>query len=147
MEPFLRTEHNYDMNAASVESGLHCEDETRAKQSFRDETDINTIIRRFGVTGELPTAIRLPSYGDFTGIADFQTGVNIIAEANEAFDAMPAEVRARFHNDPHEFINFFNNEENRAEGVKLGLIIAQAEALAPAAAEVPAQAPASPVTN
>lgn len=52
--PFLRTPYNYDMNAAGDESGLRCEDATRAQQQFKEESDINTIVARFGLTGEMP---------------------------------------------------------------------------------------------
>ena len=43
-----------------------------AVQSQRDEADINTIVRRFGLSGELPQGVRAPTYGDFEDIVDFQ---------------------------------------------------------------------------
>lgn len=124
--PFLRTENNYDRNKAGDESGLKCEDATLTKQAFAEECDINTIVRRFGISGELPTGVRMPTHGDFTGISDFKTAMDAIARANEAFDEMPAEVRARFHNDPHEFVDFCSDEANRAEAEKYGLISQEA---------------------
>ena len=42
-----------DMDEASVEAGLECKDDSLAVQSQRDEADINTIVRRFGLSGEL----------------------------------------------------------------------------------------------
>lgn len=123
-ERFLRTPYNYDMSAAGDESALHCTDESMAKQSFAEECDINTIVRRFGITGELPTNIRMPTYGDFTGVHDFKTAMDAIATANESFDALPAEVRARFNNDPAAFVDFCSDTRNRDEAKKLGLISA-----------------------
>jgi len=120
-EVFLRTPYNYDTNAASDESGLACQDESRTKQSFAEEADINTIVRRFGVTGQLPTGIRAPTYGDFENVVDFHTAMNAIAQAGEAFDRMPAQVRARFHNNPAEFVDFCSDPANVAEMEKLGL--------------------------
>lgn len=150
---FLRTGYNYDMNQAGDESALECQDATLAKQSFAEEVDINTIVRRFNITGELPTNVRMPSYGDFSGVFDFHTAMNAVAQANESFDAMPAEVRARFHNNPDEFVNFCANPENLEEARKLGLVpaqeIAQAASLAGPATPLatPAQyAPAAPQT-
>ena len=145
---FIRTAYNYDRNHASDQAGLSCPEPTRTKQSFKEECDINTIVRRFGVTGELPTAVRMPTYGDFEGINDFHTAVNVVAQANEAFDAMPAAVRKRFDHDPEKFLDFFEKEENRAEGLKLGLVLpkaAELAATAPATAKAAGEAAKAPV--
>lgn len=125
--PFFRTPHNYDTNIVSNETGLKCDDPSLAIQSERDETDINVIVRRFGLTGELPQGVRAPTYGDFTGVFDFQSATNAIALANESFDALPAEARARFHNKPQEFVEFCSNEANKLELEKLGLVLPKAE--------------------
>lgn len=127
---FLRTAYNYDMNEAGDESGLSCPEQTLTQQQFEEECDINTIVRRFNITGELPTGVHMPTYQDFDGIFDFRTAMEAIRTANESFDEMPAEVRARFHNDPAEFVDFCNDEANRAEAQKMGLVMAQAAELA-----------------
>lgn len=122
MQPFLRTAYNYDTNAASDESGLNCQDKTRAQQHFKAECDINTIVQRFGITGMAPTGVRMPTFGDFTGVSNFHEAANAIAQAREAFDTMPASIRSRFRNDPGEFVAFCSDEKNREEAVKLGLV-------------------------
>ncbi len=43
---------------------------SRTQQSFRDECDINNILRKFNVTGQLPIGSVQPQYGDFSGITD-----------------------------------------------------------------------------
>lgn len=122
--PFLRSTYNYDRDAASNESGISCSMEERmTKDSFKDECDINTIVRRFNLTGQLPENVAVPSYADFEEIFDFHSAMNLVTQANEAFDSMPAEVRSRFHNDPGEFMDFVSDESNRAEAEKLGLVI------------------------
>lgn len=140
---FVRAQYNYDMDEASRESGLLCEDATLAKQSFAEECDINTIVRRFKLTGEIPENVRMPTYADFTEVTDFHSAMNAVALAHEAFDAMPAEVRARFNNDPGAFVDFCSDDKNRAEAEKLGLVPARkaAEALAARAPEAPVPAP------
>lgn len=122
MKPFVRSPYNYDMNRAGDESGLKCEDSTLTKQSFAQEVDINTIVNRFKITGELPTNVRMPTYEDFTGVYDFHSAMNAIAIAREAFDKMPANVRTRFNNDPAEFVAFTDDKNNLAEARKLGLV-------------------------
>lgn len=137
MEVFLRSQYNYDMDMASLESGLKCEDKSLAKQSFAEEVDINTIVRRFGLSGELPENLRVPVNADFEGVFDFQSAMNVLRSAEEAFMEMPAHVRARFNNNPALFVNFCSDEGNRAEAIKLGLVV-------PPVAE-PVAAPVGPV--
>lgn len=128
-EPFVRNPYNYDMNAAGDESGLECTDPTLAQQQYKEESDINTIVKRFTLTGQLPQNVRMPEYADFTENLNFHDAMNAIVAAREAFDQMPADVRARFHNDPGEFVDFTNDRNNLAEARKLGLV--PAEELAP----------------
>ena len=120
--PFLRTPYNYDTNAASDESGLACEEPTLAQQHFKDECDINNILRQFNVTGMLPEAPLSPRYGDFTGISDYHTALNAVIAAEDEFMALPANLRARFQNDPENLINFLDNDANKEEAIKLGLV-------------------------
>lgn len=132
--PMLLAAYDYDEFAInSAASGLACAvGSSMAKQSFAEEVDINTIVRRFGLTGELPSAVRMPEYGDYAGVSDFKTAMDALAVANEAFDAMPASVRARFHNNPDEFVNFCLDDKNIEEARKLGLVPAQEAAVAAA---------------
>ena len=63
-----------------------------------------------------------PKFGDFLGVSDYQTALNQVLEDEEAFDALPAKVRARFDNQPVEFLEFCSDEKNHDEMVELGLI-------------------------
>lgn len=103
---------------------VKCLDRSRAKQEFAEECDINVIVKRFGLLGKLPQGVRMPQYGDFTGVESFHEAANAIAAANESFSAMPAEVRARFQNDPERFVQFCLDDANREEAIKLGLVVA-----------------------
>lgn len=120
---FVRSPYNYDRNAASRASGVECLDESLAIQSAKEECDINTIVRRFGVTGQLPQDVRRPTYGDFTEVVDFRQAQDALIAARESFMAMPAEVRKRFHNDAAEFVDFCSDEKNLDEMRKLGLAV------------------------
>lgn len=137
VNPELRSGFNYDRDRVSLETGLRCEDPSLAKQSFADECDINTIVRRFNLTGQLPEGVHAPTYQDFEGVWDFQSAMNAVREAQESFDAMPAGIRARFHNDPQEFVEFCSMEENRAEAEKMGLVVARPPETPPAKADDP----------
>lgn len=94
----------------------------RTIQSAKDECDINRIVARFGVTGVLPVSRRPPpTYQEFNGVFDYQSAMNVIRGAQEAFATLPAKVRYRFHNNPQEYLEFVSNPENADEMVKLGL--------------------------
>lgn len=120
--PFLRTPYNYDRDEASNYHGLECKDPTLAQQSFAEESDINFIADRYGLTGEVPTIAVLPSYGDYTGVFDFQDAMNRIRAAEAQFMTLPAKLRARFHNSPQEFLDFCSDDDNRDEARFLGLL-------------------------
>lgn len=121
MTPFIRSPYNYDMNAAGDASGLNCKDKSLAQQQFKEESDINTIVERFRLSGELPTNLHMPQNMDFETIFDFQSAMNMIRDAQESFAKLPAKVRYRFHNNPAELVDFVSDAENLQEAIKLGL--------------------------
>ena len=53
--------------------------------------------------------------------------MNVIRAAEEAFNAMPADVRDRFQNDPGRFLEFANDASNYDEALKMGLDIKRPE--------------------
>lgn len=119
----LRSSYNYDTDEVSNETGMKFDpDEGRTQQSFAEECDINTIVSRFGLTGELPENFRAPVSGDFTGVSDFHSAMNAVRQAQEQFDAMPGELRARFDNDPQKLMRFVENEKNREQAMELGIL-------------------------
>ncbi|WNK14714.1 MAG: internal scaffolding protein [Microvirus sp.] len=118
----VRSAYGYDSDRVSDDTGLACLDPSKTIQSQAAETDINEIVRRFGITGQIPQVARPPSFEDFgDGVFDFQSAQNLIVEANRSFMAMDARVRARFGNDPGEFVAFCSNEKNADEMRALGL--------------------------
>lgn len=140
LNPFLRTPFNYDRETASDESGLMCSDPSLAQQQFREESDINTIVKRFNLTGDLPSGVSAPVYGDFLAVTDYHTALNAVIAADGAFMALPAHIRARFNNDAGAFVDFCSDDKNRAEAVSLGLAFAPS---LPADAGGPAKAGAA----
>ena len=49
--------------------------------------------------------------------------MNMIARAHESFDALPADVRARFGNDPGAFVEFCSDEKNLPAMREMGLAV------------------------
>lgn len=106
----------------------------RTRQSFKDECDINVIMRRYAATGQVEHLTqRTPVWGEVPNL-DFNSAMQIVVRAREDFEALPANVRDRFANDPAQLLSFISNPENRAEAEKLGLVVAKSTP--PQAAEV-----------
>lgn len=101
--------------------GLSFHKPSRTKQSFAEEADINTLVRRFNITGQIPQNVRPPLLEDFTDVFDFHSAQNALVEANRSFMRMPSSVRNRFQNDPAQFVEFCSNPENLEEMRKMGL--------------------------
>lgn len=114
---------SYPADQVSLETGVACtKEEDMTQQSFKEESDINEIVRRFGLTGQMPADFRAPQSGDFTGIYDFQSAMNAVRQAQESFDSLPANIRAKFDNNPQKMMDFLLDEKNVAEARELGLI-------------------------
>lgn len=112
----------YDRDKNSDLAKLVFTSPSRTKQSFRDECDINNILRQFNVTGQLPVGSVQPQYGDFSGITDYQSALNAVMAAQDSFLELPAKVRAKFDNDPAVFLDFVSDEANKDELKALGLL-------------------------
>lgn len=114
-------EFRHAYSVPSREGDLLCKDPSLAQQQFGVEVDINVMLERFGVTGQMPTSVRLPSYGDFTQVTDFRSGLHTIMHARDEFMKLPAKLRSRFQNDPQQFMDFCLDKGNLDELRKLGL--------------------------
>ena len=92
-----------------------------AIQAFKDECDINNImldVVRQGTTEWLSR--REGTYEDVTGV-DFQSCMDTVLRAQQAFDDLPADLRDRFANDPERFLNFVHDPRSAEEMLRLGL--------------------------
>lgn len=126
IEWFYQDQDEVRVKELSQRTGLCCEDETRTVQSQAEEADINTIVRRFGLTGHMPEGVRPPMYGDFDTIGDYREAIEAVKAAERSFMAMPADVRYRFDNDPGSFVDFCSDPRNIDEMRKLGLAVPKA---------------------
>lgn len=101
-------------------------DEGVTQQSFKDECDVNNILKKFERTGMLEHAARFSGeYGDFITADDYHGYMNKVVEAQQMFEQLPAAWRKRFGNDPASFLEFMDNPENEAEMRELGMLPAE----------------------
>lgn len=116
-----------------IKSTLDCSVEpSRTLQSDADSADINNILKRYERTGLLPEMIKVdPRYGDFSEVPTYQEALEIVSRSHEQFTNLDAHIRARFSNDPAEFLAFATNPDNMKEMVKLGLAIEKQPEITP----------------
>lgn len=97
--------------------GLECDPvEGMTQQHFKDECDINYLLKHYNDIPAPP-----PVYADCSQYNDLQTAIDVVNSAAEDFQNVPADIRARFANNPVEFFNFCNNPANLEELRNLGL--------------------------
>ena len=95
---------------------------SKTQQNLKDETDINSIIKRYDKTGILSSVNEVQQqFGDFSDVPDYKTCIERVHSAGDAFLQLPSEVRKRFNNNALDFLEFAQNPENQKEMIKLGL--------------------------
>lgn len=84
----------------------------RTKQSFKDETDINIILRRAQKAGTLSHLEKYQGvYADFSDFDFMEAQINL-TRGREVFDALPSEIRKEFSNSPAAFFGYVNDPAN-----------------------------------
>lgn len=92
------------------------------EQSQAKHCDIHTIMKKYERTGIIEHAnAHKGTYMDLPTAPDFHAAQNIIAEANSMFESVPSAIRAKFKNDPVQYIEFMQNKDNREAIEEMGL--------------------------
>lgn len=116
------------------------------QQQFKDDADINTIMRRYNQTGILGSGrpgLRSPQFMDCC-TEDFHEMQNRLAAIKETFMALPAAFREKLRNDPAALVDFMADPANEAECIKLGLIDGPSPVAPDPVPDPPAPNPVSP---
>ena len=92
------------------------------EQHHTDQCDINKILAQFMETGIMPQQKANPQYGDVSEVS-FQDMQNTIAQAKTLFEELPEQVKDRFNNEMHTFLQFAEDEKNLPELVEMGLAV------------------------
>lgn len=99
------------------------EEPSLTQQSFKDETNIVHIMKKYHAGQQITHLARNQGrYADLSEIKDYQTSLQTVINAKQAFGILPSEIRKRFLNDPQELLSFLSDPNNRDEAIKLGLI-------------------------
>lgn len=102
----------------------------RTKQEFLAECNINNIMEKYAITGQLPHGRPLPAtenFGDFSEAQDYRNALAVLERAGDQFASLPAKVRDRFNNNPEQLLSWLGNGEAIFdEAHDLGLLTAEA---------------------
>lgn len=99
----------------------HVDCVSQTKQEFKDDCDLNVILKRYRETGLIDVPVHEMIYGDFSNVEDFQKAQNLVSRVGEMFERLPATTRAYFANSPAEFLSFVNDQHNAGRAKDLGL--------------------------
>ncbi len=101
---------------------IDCSKGGRVKPSFRDEVDVNEIMRKYQRTGTIEHITdKTPMYGDFTNVVDYKTATDLVITAKDAFMELPADLRSSFGHDPQQLLVFLeegNSVEERLDDIR-----------------------------
>lgn len=134
--PRFRTQYDSDYKAEIFYTDPG-EDEGLVQQHMRDECDVNVIMAKYASTGELTHIGGMAAtYGDFSEVTDYKTGIERIMEADALFMELPASIRDQFNNDPAKFVDFATNPDNQDALIDMGLAPARPAAPEPTIVKV-----------
>ena len=89
----FRSPYNFDTDVSSFGVGLSIpEDTDMAQQSFKEECDINTLVKIYANTG-VPGADIPAMEFEIDRVIDYQTALNELRAADEAFMQLASSVR------------------------------------------------------
>ncbi|AXL15272.1 internal scaffolding protein [Microviridae sp.] len=96
--------------------------ETLTKQSFKHETNINSIMAKYQANGEMPVLNpQAPNYG-YAPSYDFREAMEKVLNIETQFAQLPAKIRGQFDHDPATFLEFVEDPDNIPEMIDLGLL-------------------------
>lgn len=116
------------------------------RQEYREQCDINNILKQFkktGIVSHISAQQAKGAYEDLPDPMEYQDALNAVLAAQESFASLPSKVRSRFDNDPERFLAFMQDPKNQEEMYELGL----ATRPVPPPAEPSGPAPKAPVAQ
>ncbi len=121
--------------------GFVCIGESRTKQSFTKECNINNIMSKYQKSGAISHFNQHSAeYGFATG-QSFSEAMLLVVQAQDMFEGLPSSIRSRFGNNPATFLDFVQDANNADEMIALGLRDAPASNEDSAAAPPPTPEP------
>lgn len=93
MNRALRKQTDTDQDEWSLRTGIDCSDlPDLARQEFKDETDINNIVSRYGAGAPQHKMV----FGEVDYDQDLQQAKGILEQAQKAWDQMDPRIREKY---------------------------------------------------
>lgn len=97
--------------------------ESRTKQSFKEESDINYIIAQYARTGLLtPVVDRPPMFIDVSEVGDYRQALENVQLADDLFMDLAPKIRAEFNHSAAAFLDFCSDPDNEDRMRDMGLL-------------------------
>lgn len=95
------------LNPPTGDFVLKTDKPSKTEQQYRINTDINSILQRFALTGDeslLNAKKDLAQYGDFSQF-DYDEAMYKVAAVKTEFEQLPYSEKLKYHNNPSEWYN------------------------------------------
>lgn len=96
---------------------------TEVQQQFKDDCDINLILKKYGIDRVAPESVQIPveHFRDVSATPkDLTAAYNLIRESEEMFYELPAELRRAVNDDPRRLMELAQSENGIKELQRLG---------------------------
>ncbi len=94
----------------------------KAKQEFKEECDVNTIVDMYKRGAPLPVQIRPGQFADVSDLGDYKTALETVMEAEEVWNTLPLAVKEAAGGTAAGFVDFVNDPANADQLIELGLV-------------------------
>ena len=95
-------------------------DKSKTHQSFKDEVDVNQIVKRHRSSG-VPLPTKGLIYQDVYNLSDYRQALDNVKHIGEIFMSLPAASRAYFDHDPATFLDWtFENDADTVDSLVHG---------------------------
>jgi len=101
---------------------LKCKGPSRTRQDDLESSNINNIMNRYKQSGILPAANPSAFYADVTEVGTYREAVDLVHGAEKEFMKLNPDIRAKFENNPANFVDFVNEPENKDELKEMGIL-------------------------
>lgn len=103
---------------------------TPAQQQFKEDCDINTIMKRLNSNQAIDHVNKHQLEYGFTSPLSYHKAQNLIATADSMFHDLPSGLRNEFQNNPQTFLTFVQDPKNAERAKELGIALSPKAALA-----------------
>lgn len=106
-----------------------CETPSCTRQEFKKSCDLAQVLKRFAMTPEGKESLAMAQghaetcqFFDVSSGMTFHTAQSLIADSRASMARLPAEVRARFGNDPAAYLDFVSDPASAPQLREWGLL-------------------------